>query len=282
MKRLLQHFFFFLLLAFLSVQASAMLNSSDTLAKFNFCYDASWDVDGWTSVYGTDSSPVETDNDITIIIDGGYLSLGHSGMPVSTAVPDLVSNTYNWMSNENETPVQIIISGLDQARTHDFHIYASRDSATAAGDRTTTYTVVGTSNSGSINPVGNSSQFVDLLDVTPSATGSVVIELTKLAGQYGYINAMIICADADATALEEADYPDISFYPNPVKDHLHITNLPAMSNVCISDITGRRILEQFSEEQVLSVDLSVLNSGIYIIQVENSGEVIRSFKVIKR
>jgi Divergent InlB B-repeat domain/Secretion system C-terminal sorting domain len=254
------------------------------LAKANFSYDATYAVDGWTEVYGTDSSPYDLGNGITLDISGGYITLGSSGEPISPILPDKVSDTYNWMSDADETPTDLVIMGLDPAKTYDFEIFASRDGATASGDRTTTFTVVGTTQSVSINPVGNTDSLLMLSGVAPAGTGAVMIQMTKLAGAYGYINAMIISEEgAGEVGVSETILPQIRYYPVPTRSLLYVEGLPMESKISAYDIAGREVLRQEADQQErMSIDMSKLNQGLYIFRVENKGSIIKSFKAIKQ
>lgn len=67
--------------------------------------------------------------------------------------------------------------------------------------------------------------------------------------------------------------PNVSFsiYPNPVKDILIIKGISKEStssnNIIIYDLTGRKVLETSMKKN--SLDVSMLNSGMYIIEIEN-------------
>jgi len=192
MKRFLLYLFSVCLTVILGLNNTVKAEPGDVIAQVNFSWDASWDVEGWTGIYGTGSFPADLGNGITLSTSGGELAMGTSGEPTSTVVPDRVSNTYNWLSNADETPADLILSGLNPGIRYDFLVYASRDDESASDDRTTTYSVLGSFNSGSINPVGNTDKFVDLTGVTPAPDGTATIRMSKLEAQYGYINALII------------------------------------------------------------------------------------------
>ena len=146
----------------------------DTIAKLNFTLDATWDVDGWKSVYGSSSFPLYLGNGIALNLNGGNLFRGSNGEPSSTVVPDKVSETYNSLGNSDDTPVDILVSGLDNQEKYEFIIYSSRDDETANDDRTTTFSIEGTDKFASINPIGNTSQFIKLQEISPGSTGMMV------------------------------------------------------------------------------------------------------------
>lgn len=66
---------------------------------------------------------------------------------------------------------------------------------------------------------------------------------------------------------------DISIYPNPVKNTLHISDLNGenIQNICIYDQTGRIILSHQMPDNM--IDVSALSSGMYILKIAVKDEV---------
>ncbi len=60
-----------------------------------------------------------------------------------------------------------------------------------------------------------------------------------------------------------------SIYPNPVKDELNLEGIPRGVKVNISDLSGKIVLEAYTESIELKMNVSRLTKGIYIIQPEN-------------
>ncbi|PWN66590.1 T9SS type A sorting domain-containing protein [Chryseobacterium oncorhynchi] len=71
---------------------------------------------------------------------------------------------------------------------------------------------------------------------------------------------------------------DISVYPSPVSDYLHINSKEKIMNVELFDISGKLINVSWKEN---IVDLRSLKSGNYIISVKNKKETF-SRKIIKK
>jgi Divergent InlB B-repeat domain/Right handed beta helix region len=256
--------------------------SQDTVAKLNFSYDASWSVDGWTSVFGSSSFPVSLVNGTVVSSSGGNLATGTSGEPESTLVPGKVSSTYNWMSNEDDTPIDLAITGLDPDKWYDFLIYASRDDSAATGTRTTTFTIKGTTFSGSVNALGNTNQMVKLMNIGPDPTGLVTITMTKQAGEYGYINAMIITRNTSVGTSDKPDADAIVYYPVPVGDFLFISNISRARMIEVFDQVGRKVMHRmcYGEEQ-LRMELQDFIPGIYLFRITNEDASIKTFKISK-
>jgi len=74
---------------------------------------------------------------------------------------------------------------------------------------------------------------------------------------------------------------DFKFYPNPVKDVLHLDNV-SISKVTIYSILGQQLDVKSFESSVTSntIDMSGYSKGIYMIVLENEGQQ-QTIKVIK-
>ena len=196
--------------------SSATVNIADndgteeTIASINFTASGSVES-GWTSVYGSASSPVDLGDGLTLTISGNTLSSGVNGEP-TTMFPSNVGSTYNFLSNAINTTTLFRISGLDTSKTYSFDFFESRDDASASGDRTATFTIGSTSVG--VNPIGNTGSLLTISNISPNSSGIVDVTMSKIDGQYGYINAMIIRTSVesdpevsitatDATAAEQ-------------------------------------------------------------------------------
>ena len=70
----------------------------------------------------------------------------------------------------------------------------------------------------------------------------------------------------------------VGVFPNPTAGHLYVLLPVDLSNgdvqITISDLTGRRVLEQqFSGQKQLTVDLSALAEGLYTVAVQVEGQM---------
>lgn len=72
--------------------------------------------------------------------------------------------------------------------------------------------------------------------------------------------------------LEENELPNISVYPNPTKDVLHITSSQSMKNCLLQlyDLRGMLIKEILLNTDAPSIDIKELPSGIYTVRLSNS------------
>jgi hypothetical protein len=112
------------------------------------------------------------------------------------------------------------------------------------------------------------------VDVTANDLGIISFLLPEftiydLAGNPVMENTLISWNYVDISSVENQLTGEISISPNPSHDQLTI-KLPEAGNVRIMDLQGKTILHR---EQVFheTIDISSLNSGVYIIQVEIEG-----------
>lgn len=73
----------------------------------------------------------------------------------------------------------------------------------------------------------------------------------------------------------------LEIYPNPVKDLLTLRNNQKIKSFRIYAITGKQLLHKNVNNFNVSLDMSFLNSGLYLIQVEDDSNGIQTLKVIK-
>src|SRR5690606_9085071 len=87
----------------------------------------------------------------------------------------------------------------------------------------------------------------------------------------------------NALSVQEMDAETMKIYPNPVQDELYL-QLPTefvFSDAMIFDITGTLILSKTISTSAETVNLSVLQSGMYILRL-HSEDGAETFKFIKQ
>ncbi len=73
---------------------------------------------------------------------------------------------------------------------------------------------------------------------------------------------------------------NFSVYPNPVQDVLNIRSAAAVDAIAVYDVLGKLVLETTPDAISPSIDMSVLNSGAYLVKVTIGG-ASKTVKVIK-
>lgn len=67
----------------------------------------------------------------------------------------------------------------------------------------------------------------------------------------------------------------ISIYPNPTDGLLNITGLEPSAEMTLTDLKGQLVLKQQNHSsQLMTIDLSDHQPGVYFIKVEHNGEII--------
>ncbi|NML69845.1 T9SS type A sorting domain-containing protein [Chryseobacterium sp. RP-3-3] len=77
----------------------------------------------------------------------------------------------------------------------------------------------------------------------------------------------------------------ILLYPNPVRDYLYIdfTSAPYKGSECqLFDAQGKLIKKGVISQSKSELDLSSLPSAAYILRINQNGENLKTFKVIKK
>lgn len=248
---------------------------------------------------------------LTMVINKAFTGDNPYGMNTgnnSGIYPDnVISSTY-WMDIGQTGELKI--KGLNLARRYNFVFFASRD---GSGDRTTNYTINGTTVS--LNASYNTSQTVQINDVAPDQNGEVLIGVAAGgASIYGYIGALVIqsytpeLSEIDPNLIMMAkqgsslinkdnisttDVKVANVYPNPFDKQvtLELTNSGKGSGknltINITDLNGRvmynrTIGKTVTGSQRVTVDLSSIPSGACILSVIDGNNIIKSIKLIKQ
>lgn len=81
--------------------------------------------------------------------------------------------------------------------------------------------------------------------------------------------------------VSEYENLNMSVFPNPTSDYLHINSTEKLKSITVFDFLGKNILTKntFSNEE--KIDLSKFNSGIYLVKIESENGKIKTQKIIK-
>ncbi|MDH7911267.1 T9SS type A sorting domain-containing protein [Winogradskyella sp. SYSU M77433] len=104
------------------------------------------------------------------------------------------------------------------------------------------------------------------------------IDITKDSG--GVVNIFAITSKMSGESLSVTDQNNLSLniYPNPVKNNLYIEGVNVY-DISMYNILGERIDVEFKEGKV---DVSSLDSGMYLLKVSNDLGQSKTFKVLKK
>ncbi|WP_430410231.1 CARDB domain-containing protein [Kordia sp.] len=114
---------------------------------------------------------------------------------------------------------------------------------------------------------------------TPTSNGEYAVEIT-----YGNCTEISECVMISTLSTEEINKEKIKIYPNPAQDILTINLGRTYSkvNLEIYNIVGQRINTlEFETKQILTINTSLLSSGIYFFKIKTDTMKSKEFKVIK-
>ena len=69
--------------------------------------------------------------------------------------------------------------------------------------------------------------------------------------------------------LATAQATELSIYPNPAKDQLHVNGVEANTIILIYDMTGKVVMQQTATENTI-INVSELNRGVYVVSAGSS------------
>ena len=99
--------------------------------------------------------------------------------------------------------------------------------------------------------------------VTSGALKTLIVTRSSNGDQIFYNNSGFLGTQENILRKQ------LSIYPNPVKDILNLEGIPKGSAVKIYDLSGRKVMEAYSEGSRLKIDISHISKGIYMIHSEN-------------
>ena len=187
-----------------------------------------------------------------------------------TSVAELEDLTYT----ENEgpsSPQSFTLTGTDMDGT-DVTVTASEHFELSSDNTSFNDTITLTNYSGEVTTVYVRLKAALAID---SYTGTVTI--TGAGAENLTVN---LSGDVTASASVKQDNIDgLSIYPNPARDIITIaSNSTAVKNVTISDITGKKVIETSTAQ---NVNVANLKAGVYIIHITQDGKTALRKLVIK-
>lgn len=138
-----------------------------------------------------------------------------------------------------------------------------------ADDNTYTWSVTNGTGSASISPSG-------VLTAISDGTVTVTATANDASGVTG--DAIITISNQGVGISEMAEIINLQTYPNPVSAQLNILSDEAIQSITLIDLTGKAV-RNFAGARS-SIDVSTLENGVYILQVETA-KGVASKRIIK-
>lgn len=123
-------------------------------------------------------------------------------------------------------------------------------------------------------------QFVINITAPANAAG-FYLEVRTYANSVTYWDEFVF-EEYIMTATHGEKVPEVRIYPNPVHEYLIINNLQFVQRIDIQNITGNVVWsENFSGEFLITIPVSNLKSGLYLVRIYIPGkQIIR--KILKK
>jgi hypothetical protein len=92
------------------------------------------------------------------------------------------------------------------------------------------------------------------------------------------VNSNIV--DLATLSINENSIKQFKLYPNPATDYFRISNIEK-ANVVITDVTGKVVLQTEGVDENSIINVSNLNSGIYLVNIKNES-MNETIKFVKK
>ncbi len=110
-----------------------------------------------------------------------------------------------------------------------------------------------------------------------TAEPSILRDLNTTADTYTYS-----CYWDWAVGINHANVEKVRFYPNPVSDVLHISNLNNISKVEITNVLGQVVYNSKEVSSTMNISTKDMLKGVYFITVTDVNNVTRTERFIKK
>lgn len=97
---------------------------------------------------------------------------------------------------------------------------------------------------------------------------------------YGAIDDVSLVYTPNLSVIDIADKTQTSFYPNPVKETLHLSNITAIEEVQIFNMLGQAVLSKRINATEGTIDVSSLSVGSYIVKIKTQ-DTEQTLKILK-
>ena len=134
-------------------------------------------------------------------------------------------------------------------------------------------------NNGFATVVNKSIDITSAGDFTVSATAAELVE--GYIVQYGFAVTgppadpatedslgSIVMGEEPSAGIEDQDFTTLNMYPNPAIDILNISAQSTINNIEIYNVLGQKVIRMSLEDTSAEINVSNLNSGIYLIKYE--------------
>jgi hypothetical protein len=116
----------------------------------------------------------------------------------------------------------------------------------------------------------------------PAGASSFYLEVRTYQNSIAWFDDFDFEENVPTIINPEEKFQDIKLYPNPVCDHLFISNLINITHVYIQNLEGRTVWSSgFNGEQLVTIPVSGFANGIYLVIIRTSDKLITK-KIVKK
>ncbi len=207
----------------------------------------------------------------------------------STTGTDVVSacNSYTWIdgntytsSNNTATYILTNIAGCDSVVTLNLTINSVSDNTTSvsgvvitANNSNATYQWLDCDN-GNTAIVGETGQLF-----TATANGNYAVELFENG-----CTDTSACVNITSVGIDENTFANnVSIYPNPTKGlfTVQLGDIKQQTTVIVYSIVGQKVVYKIPQTNIVTIDLSNHEDGIYFVKIQN-GDIVIIKRVVKQ
>jgi bacillopeptidase F len=126
----------------------------------------------------------------------------------------------------------------------------------------------------------------DYIDVTSYANNDIILKFESYnkSGNNLYLDNIWVYEGDEPVGINETNIQDISIYPNPTNGLFNIdlgNSSQGIYSIIITDMLGKVVHNNQTNKSKTVIDLSHLNNGIYLINIQNKDSKITK-KLIKQ
>ena len=93
----------------------------------------------------------------------------------------------------------------------------------------------------------------------------------------------VLVYESEVTSMADLSYGNsISFYPSPASEIVTVENLPAGSDLSILDISGNEVYNTTTSDSNITINISGLDNGLYILRAGNKDNITSRKLIINR
>lgn len=130
-------------------------------------------------------------------------------------------------------------------------------------------------------PFSNNVAVTNSVNFTPTTTGVYYFgfHAYSIPNQYFiYVDDITIDSTLGNGSVKANNF---SFYPNPVKDVLHLSHDQNISDVAVFNLLGQQVITKAIDANATQIDMSGLASGSYLVKVTSDNQT-KTIKIIKQ